>query len=134
MLYISTQVSRKRLQKTRQMECSGIFPQPAPVQPGKSLTLCWTDADSPTLDQFCKELGMSETVLGRCMFPVPAKVQADVLRTPESLRRKAAACPKKTRIKSTTKLVTPILGRINAPRLPNGRYQKLRPHASSENS
>ena len=39
--------------------------------------------------------------------------------------------PKETRIKSTT-VVKPILGRINAPRLPNGRYQKLRPHASAE--
>ena len=68
------------------------------------------------------------------MPPLPAQVKADVLRTPESRPRKAVACPKKMRIKSTTKVVKPILGRINAPRLPNWRYQKLRPHASSDKS
>ena len=96
--------------------------------------LCWTDADSLTLEQICKELDMSETELDICMPLPPAQVQADVLRTPESRLRKAASCPKKTRIKSTTKVVQPILGRINAPRLPNGRYQKLRPQASSKKS
>ena len=134
MLYISTQVSRKRLRKIRPIKCSGTLPQPAPMQPGISQTLCWTDADLLTLEQICKELEMSETELDLSMPPLPAQVQADVLRMPESRPRKAAACPKKTRIKSTTKVVKPILGRINAPRLPNGRYQELRPHASSEQS
>ena len=132
MLYISTQVSRNRLRRIRPMQCSGTLLQPAPMQPGISPTLCWTDADSLTLKQFCKELEMSETELDLCMFPPPAKVQADVLRTPESRPCKAAACPKKTRIISTTKVVKPILGRINAPSLPNKRYHKLRPQASSE--
>ena len=132
--YISTQVSRKQARKTRQMECSRTLPQPAPVQPGMSPTLCWTYADSLTLEQICMELGMSETELDLSMPPPPAQVQTDVLRTPESRPRKAAGCPKKTRIKSTTKVVTPILERINAPRLPNGRHQKQRPHASSEKS
>ena len=134
MLYISTQVSRKRLRKIWPMECSGTLPQPAPMQPGISPTLCWRNADSLTLEQICKDLEMSETELDLCMPRPPAQVQADVLRTPESRPRKAAACPKKARIKSTTKVVKPILGRINTPRLPNGRYQKLRPQASSEKS
>ena len=46
MLYISTQVSRKWPGRTRQMECSGTLPQPAPLQLERSPTLCWTDADS----------------------------------------------------------------------------------------
>ena len=68
------------------------------------------------------------------MPPPPDKVQTNVLRTLESRPRKAAACKKKTRIKSTTKVVKPILGRINAPRLPNGWNQKLRPQATSDKS
>ena len=67
----------------------------------------------------------SRRQLDPCMPHPPAQFQTDVLRTPESRPRKAAACLKKTRIKSTKTAVTPILGRINAPRLPNGRYQKL---------
>ena len=132
MLYISTQVSRKRLRKIRPMECSGTLPQPAPMQPEISPSLCWTDADSLTLEQICQELELKETVLDYCMPSPPAQVQADVLRTPQSRPRKAAACPKQMRIKSTTTDVKPILGRINAPWLPNGRYQKLRPQASSD--
>ena len=125
MLYISTQVRRKLPQKTRQMDCWAIFPQPAAPQPGISPTVSWTDADSLTLEQICKDLGISETELDPCMPHPPAQFQTDVLRTPESRPRKAAACPTKTRIKSTKMAVTPILGRINATRLPNGRYQKL---------
>ena len=34
MLYISTQVSRKRLRKIRQIEFSGTLPHPAPMKPG----------------------------------------------------------------------------------------------------
>ena len=39
---------------------------------------------------------------------------------------------KKTRITLTMKAVKPILGQINAPRLPNWRYQKLQPPALTE--
>ena len=42
--------------------------------------------------------------------------------------------PKKTRLKSKKATVKPILGRINAPRLPNGRYQKLQLFALPESS
>ena len=132
MLFISTQVRRKIPQMTRQMECSATLPQPAPLQPGISPTLSWTDADSLTLEQICKDLGISETELDPCMLHPLAQSQADVLQTPESRPRKAVACPIKTRIKSTKKAVKPILGRINAPRLPNGRYQKLQPPALTE--
>ena len=52
----------------------------------------------------------------------------------ESRARTAAACPNKTRIKSKKATVKLILGRINAPRLPNGRYQKLQPLALPERS
>ena len=87
------------------------------------------------LKQICKDLGISETELDPCMpHPPAAQFQTDVLRTPESRSRKAAACPKKTRIKSTTKAVTPILGRRNAPRLSNSRYQKLQLPALLEKS
>ena len=75
-----------------------------------------------TLEQ---DLEISETELDPCMPYHPAQFQTDVFRTPESRPRKVAACPKKTPIKSTMKAETPILGRINAPRLPNGRDQKL---------
>ena len=74
----------------------------------------------------------SETELGPCMLYPPAQFQADVLKTPESRSRKAVACLKKTRIKSTTMAVKPILERINAPWVPNGRYQKLQPPALTE--
>ena len=132
MLYIVTQVRHKLPQKIRQMKCSATLPQPAPPQPGISPTLSWTDADSLTLEQICKDLGISQTELDPCMLHPSAQLQADVLQTPESRRRIAAACPKKTRIKSTKKAVKPILGRITAPRLPNRRYQKLQPHALTE--
>ena len=42
--------------------------------------------------------------------------------------------PKKTRIKSKKATVKPILGRINAPRLQNGRYQRLQPPALPKSS
>ena len=62
----------------------------------------------------------------------PSQFQPDVLRTPEAPLSKAAACPKKTRIKLKKKkaAIPPILGRKNEPRLPNERYQKLQPHAA----
>ena len=46
----------------------------------------------------------------------------------------SATCPKKTRIKSKIAILKPIIGRINAPRLPNGRYQKLQSRALPESS
>ena len=114
MFYISKQVSRKLLTKTRQMECSGTLPQPAPVEPGISPTLFLTNANSLTLEQICKELGISETELDHCMPLLSAQDQANFLQTPESRPRKAAACPNKTRIKAKTKVVKPIFKRINA--------------------
>ena len=62
------------------------------------------------------------------------KFPTNVVRTPESRPRKVAICPIKTRIKSKKATVTLILGRINALRLPNGRYQKLQPPALPESS
>ena len=114
------------------MECSATLQQPAQPQPRISPTLSWTDADSLTLEQICKDLGISETELDPCMLHPPTQFQADVLQTPESRPHKGVACLKKTRIKSTKKAVKPILGRINAPRLPNGRYQKQLPPALTE--
>ena len=114
------------------MECKATLPQPALPQPGISPTMSWTNADSLTLEQICKDLRISETELDPCMLHPPAQFQADVLQTPESRPRKAVACLKKTLIKSTKTAVKPILGRINTPRLPNGRYQKLQPPALTE--
>ena len=114
------------------MDCSGILPQLAPSQLGRSPTLSWTDADSLTLEQICKNLGISETELDPCMLHPPTQFQADVLQTPESRPLKGVACLKKTRIKSTKKAVKTILGRIDPPMLPNGRYQKLQPPALTE--
>ena len=134
MLYISKQVSRKWPRRTRQMECSGTLPQPAPDQPGRSPTLCLVDADSLTLEQICKDLGISQTELDPCMPQTPVQFPTDVLQSPESRQRKVATCQKKTRIKSKKATVKPIIGRINAPRLPNGRYQKLQSPALPESS
>ena len=117
------------------MECSETLPQPAPPQPTSSQTLCWTNADSLTLEQICKDLGISETELD--FFTPQASVQfpTDILRTPEARPRKNAACPKKTRMKSKkAAVVSAILGRNNAPRLPNGEFQKLQPRACPERS
>ena len=69
-----------------------------------------------------------------CMPQTPVQLQTDVLQTPESRKRKVANCLKKTRIKSKKATLKPILGRINAPRLPNERYQKLQPLAQPESS
>ena len=49
------------------MESSATLPQSAPLQPGISPTFSWTDANSLTLDQICKDLGISETELDHCM-------------------------------------------------------------------
>ena len=114
------------------MECSATLPQPAPPQPGISPTMSSTDADSLTLKQICNDFGISETELDTCMLHPPAQFQANVLQTPESRPRKDIACLKKTRIKSTKTAVKPILGRKNAPRLPNKRFQKLPPPAMTE--
>ena len=76
--------------------------------------------------------GILKTKLDTSMPQTPVKFLTDVLQTPESQLRKVAACPKKTRIKSKKATVKPILGRINAPRLPNERYQRLQPPALLE--
>ena len=65
------------------------------------------------------------------MPQTPVQFPTYVLQTPESRPSKVAACLKKRRIKSK-KVVKPIFGRINAPRLPNERYQKLQPPALTE--
>ena len=49
------------------------------------------------------------------------------LQTPKLQLRKVTVCRKKTRIKLNKPIVKPILKRINAPRLPNGRNQTLQP-------
>ena len=77
---------------------------------------------------------LGDTELDPCMLHPLAQFQEDVFQTPESRPRKAVACLKKTWIKSTNKAVKLILGQINAPRLPNGRYQKLQPPALKERS
>ena len=132
MLYIFTQVMLKWPQKTRQMEYSATLPQPALPQPEISQNMSWTDAYSLTLEQICKDLGIFQTELDPCMLHHPAQFQAGVLQTPESQTRKAVACLKKTRIKSTKTGVKPILEGINSQRLPIGRYQKLQPPALTE--
>ena len=134
MLYILTQVSRKWLLKTPQMECSGTLFQPAPPQLGRSPTMCKTDADLLTLYQICKNLRISETKLDPCMPQTSDQFSNDVFQTLESRPRKFAAYPKKTQIKSKKATIKPILKRINAPSLPNGRYQKLQPPAQPESS
>ena len=99
-----------------------------------SQTLCWTDADLLTLEQICKDLGISQTELDPCMPHTSSQFQENLLRTPESRPRKDAACTKKTQIKSTRKAVKPIFKRITAPCLPNGQYQKLQPPDLPESS
>ena len=68
------------------------------------------------------------------MPQTPVQFSTDVKQTPESLARKAAVCPRKTRITSKKATAKPSLGRINAPRLSNGRYQNLQPPALPEKS
>ena len=68
------------------------------------------------------------------MPQTPGQFPTNVLQTPESRPRKVTTCSKKTRIKSKRATVKPIIGRINAPRLPNGRYQKLQAPALPESS
>ena len=72
--------------------------------------------------------------LDPCMLQNPVQFPTDVQQTPESRARKAAACLLKTLIKSKKATVKPILGRINAPRLPNGRYRKLQAPALPDKS
>ena len=62
-LYISTQVSSKSPQTTRQMDCFGTLPQLEKTQSTVSPTICWTDADSLTVEQICKDLGIMEMEL-----------------------------------------------------------------------
>ena len=116
------------------MDCSRTLPEPPPPQPEKSPTLCWVDADSITLEQICKECGISKTELDPSMPQTPVQFPTDDLQTLEWQPRKVADCPKKTRIKSKKATVKPILNQINAPRLPNGRFQRLPPPALPESS
>ena len=111
------------------MECSAALPKP-----GILPILSWTDADSLTLEQICKDLWISETELDPFMLNHPAQFQADVLKTLESERCITAVFPKTTRMKSTKKLIKLSFARIYAQRLPNGNYQKLRPRALPEKS
>ena len=94
-LYFSTQVSSKWLQKTRQMDCWGTLPQLEPTQSIVSPTICWTDANSLTVEQLCKDLGITETEMDTCTALPPAQLQADVLRTPEARPRNKVADPNK---------------------------------------
>ena len=117
------------------MECLGTLPLPAPPQPTISQTFCWTDADSLELEQICKDLGISEAETDPFMSSSapPAQFQLNLLSRPKAcLTEAAAACPKKTRIKYKKNAVKPILGRKNAPRFPNGQFQKLLQHSGSE--
>ena len=78
-------------------------------------------------------LGITETELDTCTALSSAQLQAYVLRPPQARPRKNVAdSKKKTKHieKKRTAAIKPILGRINAPRLPNGRYQKLQPPVS----
>ena len=68
------------------------------------------------------------------MPQTPVQFPTDVLQTPKSRPRKVATCLKTTRITSMKATVKPIIGRINSPRLPNGRYQKLQSPALLESS
>ena len=116
------------------MDFSGTLLQFEPTQSTISQTISWTDADSLTLEQICQDLGILETRLDPILPQPPAQFQADELRTPRARPRKDFGDPKnrgnqKGKKKDTVK---PILGRINAPRLPNGLYQKLQPLASLE--
>ena len=97
----------------------------------------WTDADSLELEQICKDLGISEAETDPFMSSSapPSQFQLNFSSSPKAcLTEAAAACPKKTRIKSKQKAVNPILGRKNAPRLPNGQFQKLLQHSGSAKS
>ena len=97
-----------------------------------SRTISWTDADSLTLEQICKDLGISKTELDPITPLPPAMFQADELRKPEERSRKDVGEPKKRGNQKGKKKATvkPILGRINAPWY--GRYQKLQQLASLE--
>ena len=50
--------------------------------------------------RWSKDLGISETELHPCMPQTPVQFPTVVQQTPESRARKAAACPRQTRIKS----------------------------------
>ena len=60
-----------------------------------SRIISWTDADSFTLKQICKNLGISETELDPITLQPQAKFQADELRTPQARPRKDKNLKKK---------------------------------------
>ena len=100
-----------------------------------SRTISLTDADSLTLDQICKDFEISERNWTRLRISLVssfkrtnfARRKCDYAKTLATQKREAIWTGNKTTVK-------PIVGRINAPRLPNGRYQKLQPLASLEQS
>ena len=53
-----------------------------------SRTISWTDADSLTLEQICKDFGISETELDPITPQAPALFQADKLRTRATTQRR----------------------------------------------
>ena len=77
------------------MDFSKTLPQLELTQSTMSQTISWTDADSFTLEQICKDLGITETELDLIKPQPPAQFQADELRTPEARPRKDVANPKK---------------------------------------
>ena len=131
MLYISTQVRRKWPHKTWQMECLATLPQPAQPQPGISPIMSWTDADTHAGAnlQGCGNLGDGAgPMYASSSGPVSSRHPPNARFATTQSRR----MPKITRIKLTKTAVNPIIGRINAPRLPNKGYQKLQPPALTD--
>ena len=87
--------------------------------------MCETNADSLTLEQICKDLKVSEKGAG----PLYASKSGPVFNGRPAnagvATNQSTRLPKDTRIKFKKTTVKQIRGRINAPRLQNGRYQKL---------
>ena len=50
--------------------------------------MSWTDVDSLTLEQICKDLGISETELNPFMLHIPAQFLADVNQTETTQSRR----------------------------------------------